>query len=159
MDCCSEEKRKLIEEIGVRFEQVHQLSPLAARIYAIMILSPKDGHTFDEILDITCASKSSVSTHLNHLLQLKKVEYFTKPGDRKRYFRASTYYLKNTLEEYHASVSEELKLIDKIIEFNKNNNNQKFESTGQIALLFREYLSSQRKNIENAIHKMSKIEI
>ena len=58
MDCCSEEKRKLIEEIGVRFEQVHQLAPLAARIYAIMILSPKDGHTFDEILNITLASKS-----------------------------------------------------------------------------------------------------
>jgi len=159
MDCCSEEKRKLIEEIGVRFEQVHQLAPLAARIYALMILSPKDGHTFDEILNITLASKSSVSTHLNHLLQLKKVEYFTKTGDRKRYFRTSTYYLKNTLEEYHASVSEELRLIDKIIEFNKNNNNQKFQSTGQIALLFREYLSSQRNNIENVINKMSKIEI
>ncbi|SFB74100.1 transcriptional regulator [Zunongwangia sp. SCSIO 43204] len=159
MNCCSEEKGKLIEEIGVRFEQVHQLAPLAARIYAIMILSPKDGHTFDEILSITKASKSSVSTHLNHLLQLKKVEYFTKPGDRKRYFRASTYYLKNTLEEYHVNITEEIKLIDKIINFNKTNNTQKFQNTGQIALLFREYLESQKVNIESVINKMSKIEI
>ena len=159
MNCCSEEKGKLIEEIGVRFEQVHQLAPLAARIYAIMILSPKDGHTFDEILLITKASKSSVSTHLNHLLQLKKVEYFTKPGDRKRYFRASTYYLKNTLEEYHVNITEEIKLIDKIINFNKTNNTQKFQNTGQIALLFREYLESQKVNIESVINKMSKIEI
>ncbi len=159
MNCCSEEKGKLIEEIGVRFEQVHQLAPLAARIYAIMILSPKDGHTFDEILLITKASKSSVSTHLNHLLQLKKVEYFTKTGDRKRYFRASTYYLKNTLEEYHVNITEEIKLIDKIINFNKTNNTQKFQNTGQIALLFREYLESQKVNIESVINKMSKIEI
>ena len=89
----------------MRFEQVHQLAPLAARIYAIMILSPKDGHTFDEILSITKASKSSVSTHLNHLLQLKKVEYFTKPGDRKRYFRASKRYLINTLQENLESIT------------------------------------------------------
>ncbi|MDN3596079.1 GbsR/MarR family transcriptional regulator [Zunongwangia endophytica] len=157
MSCCSEEKSQLIEEIGVHFEQIHQLAPLAARIYAIMILSPKDGHTFDEILEITSASKSSVSTHLNHLLQLKKIEYFTKSGDRKRYFRASTFYLKNTLEEYHLNISEEIKLMDKIINFNTKNNNQKFQMNGQTALLFREYLESQKLNIENVIQKMSKI--
>lgn len=158
MSCCSQEKKKLIEEIGVHFEQVHQLPPLAARIYAIMILSPKDGHTFDEILEITSASKSSVSTHLNNLLHLKKVEYFTKPGDRKRYFRASSYYLKNTLIEYKNSITEELRMMDKVIEFNKRNNLKHFEKNGEISQLFKEYLIKQRENIQDVIEKMSNID-
>src|SRR5690606_23682612 len=33
-----------------------------------------------------CASKSTISTHLNHLTDLKRIVYFTKPGDRKKYY-------------------------------------------------------------------------
>ena len=158
MKVCSEEKRKLIEEIGVHFEQVHQLSPLAARIYAVLILSPNDGHTFEEIMEITKASKSSVSTQLNLLLQLRKVEYFTKSGDRKRYFRTDKMYLKYVLEEYLETVSEELRLVEKITQFNSTYNKSKFKRTGKIALLFNEYLKSQRSNIERTIDKMARLE-
>ncbi|MEP3838408.1 MAG: transcriptional regulator, partial [Algibacter sp.] len=35
---------------------------------------------------VLCASKSTISTHLNHLQDLNKIEYFTKTGDRKKYF-------------------------------------------------------------------------
>lgn len=155
MEGCSAEKKKLIEEIGVRFERDHQISPLAARIYAIMILSPNDGNTFEEILEITGASKSSVSTQLNLLLQLKKVEYFTKSGDRKRYFRANKLYLKNTLEEYLENISEEINLIEKITLFNATYNKNKFKKTGEITILFKDYLTSQRKNIKVTINKMA----
>jgi len=155
MNCCSLEKRKLIEEIGLHFEKNQQLSPLAARIYAMMILSPADGHTFDEILSTTEASKSSVSTQLNLLLQLKKVEYFTKTGDRKRYFRTNSMYLKSTLEDYHQSISEEINLIEKIIGFNKTNNTEKFQQDGDVAIIFKDYLSVQKENIKNAIQKIS----
>ena len=157
MECCSEEKKKLIEEIGLHFEKLNQMAPLAARIYAMMILSPSDGHTFDEILEITQASKSSVSTQLNLLLQLKKVEYFTKSGDRKRYFRANRSYLKITLEDYYSSISEEIELVDKIINFNSTNNQEKFEKSGKISLLFRDYLGHQKENIQNTIKKMSQL--
>ena len=132
---CSEYKKKLIEEIGLHFELTHQISPLAARIYAIMILSPYDGHTFDEILEITQASKSSVSTQLNLLVQLKKVEYFTKPGDRKRYFRASKKYLVNTLEEHVQTINQEIKMVNKIAEFNAEFNKHKYEEHGQFSIL------------------------
>ncbi|HIB37054.1 transcriptional regulator [Mesonia sp.] len=154
---CSEYKKKLIEEIGLHFEQTHQVSPLAARIYAIMILSPYDGHTFDEILEITCASKSSVSTQLNLLVQLKKVEYFTKPGDRKRYFRASKKYLINTLEEHVQTINQEIKMIDKIAEFNAEFNKEKYKEHGQFSILFKEYLTNQKKNMLETIEKMSKL--
>ncbi|ADF50654.1 MAG: transcriptional regulator [Zunongwangia sp.] len=156
MECCSEEKKKLIEEVGLHFEKAKQMSPLAARIYAIMILSPYDGHTFDEILEMTCASKSSVSTQLNLLLQLKKVEYFTKSGDRKRYFRASKSYLINTLKEDLERVKEEIALINKITEFNSLYNQHKYEEHGVISVLFRAYLIKQQGNMKDTIEKMSK---
>ena len=156
MECCSEEKKKLIEEVGLHFEKAKQMSPLAARIYAIMILSPYDGHTFDEIIEMTCASKSSVSTQLNLLLQLKKVEYFTKSGDRKRYFRASKSYLINTLKEDLERVKEEIALINKITEFNSLYNQHKYEEHGVISVLFRAYLIKQQGNMKDTIEKMSK---
>ncbi|SHG28271.1 hypothetical protein SAMN05444483_1085 [Salegentibacter echinorum] len=158
MNCCSPEKRKLIEEVGVHFEKVHQIAPLAARIYAIMILSPNDGNTFEEIMSITEASKSSVSTQLNLLIQLKKVEYFTKSGDRKRYFKASRMYLKNTLMEYQDAISEEIKLIEKITRFNSIYNQEKFKRTGEVTMLFKDYLIKQEENLQETIGKMSKIQ-
>jgi len=154
---CSEHKKKLIEEVGLHFEKAKQMSPLAARIYAIMILSPYDGHTFDEILEMTCASKSSVSTQLNLLLQLKKVEYFTKSGDRKRYFRASKSYLINTLKEDLERVKEEIALINKITEFDSLYNQHKYEEHGVISVLFRAYLIKQQGNMKDTIEKMSKL--
>jgi len=158
MDCCSPEKQKLIEEIGLHFEKNQNLAPLAARIYAIMILSPNEGHTFEEIKQITDASKSSVSTQLNLLMQTKKVDYFTKTGDRKRYFRASKTYLKNTLKEYLENISEEIKMVDKIIKFNSTYNSEKFEKDGHIPKMFRNYLIAQKENLENSIQKVSEHE-
>lgn len=155
---CSAEKCKLIEEIGVHFEKTNQLAPLAARIYAIMILSPKEGHTFDEIMEITEASKSSVSTQLNLLLQLKKVEYFTKTGDRKRYFRGNRMYLQNTLESYLATISEEIKMVEKITEFNSIHNPEKYKKTGKVPLLFKDYLLRQEENLKQTIAKISEIQ-
>jgi len=157
MDSCSPEKKKLIEEIGVHFEKVHNLAPLAARIYVIMILSPNDGHTFDEIIQITEASKSSVSTQLNLLLQMNKVEYFTKPGDRKRYFRASKTYLKNTLIEHLDQINKDIRLVEKVHDFNKAFNKEKFENNSGVTLLYKEYLIAQKINLENTIDKMNKI--
>ena len=158
MDCCSPEKQKLIEEVGLHFEKSKQLAPLAARIYAIMVLSPSDGHTFEEIMTITDASKSSVSTQLNLLMQTKKVEYFTKPGERKRYFRTSKTYLKNTLKDYHDDISEELIILDKIIDYKSSKDHDKFKHNGQIPTLLMEYLSAQKENLERIIQRVSEIE-
>lgn len=158
MDCCSPEKQKLIEEAGMHFEKTQNLSPLASRIYAIMILSPEEGHTFDEIMQITEASKSSVSTQLNLLMQTKKVDYFTKSGDRKRYFRASRKYLHNTLKEYLDNISEEIKMVDKIIKFNTTNNSEKFEKDGHIPKMFLDYLQAQKENLETTIQRVTEFE-
>jgi len=80
------EKQALVERLGVFMEQKEQLAPLAARILSYIVLTGKTGTTFEDLVRILCASKSTISTHLNHLADLKRVVYFTKPGDRKKYY-------------------------------------------------------------------------
>ncbi|PQJ76824.1 GbsR/MarR family transcriptional regulator [Polaribacter glomeratus] len=80
------EKMALVEKLGVHLENREQLAPVAARILSYIILTGKKGTTFDDMVTILCASKSTISTHLNHLQDLKKIQYFTKTGDRKKYF-------------------------------------------------------------------------
>ena len=76
----------LVEKLGVHLENREQLAPVAARILSYIILTGKQGTTFEDMVTILCASKSTISTHLNHLQDLKKIVYFTKTGDRKKYF-------------------------------------------------------------------------
>ncbi|MBU2928127.1 GbsR/MarR family transcriptional regulator [Winogradskyella psychrotolerans] len=80
------EKMALVEKLGVHLEKREHLAPVAARILSYIILTGKQGTTFEDMVKILCASKSTISTHLNHLQDLNKIVYFTKTGDRKKYF-------------------------------------------------------------------------
>ncbi|TXD49946.1 GbsR/MarR family transcriptional regulator [Polaribacter sp. IC073] len=80
------EKMALVEKLGVHLENREHLAPVAARILSYIILTGKKGTTFEDMVTILCASKSTISTHLNHLQDLNKIVYFTKTGDRKKYF-------------------------------------------------------------------------
>lgn len=80
------EKQDLVERLGVFMEQKEQLAPLAARILSYIVLTGKNGTTFEDLVRNLSASKSTISTHLNHLSDLKRLVYFTKPGDRKKYY-------------------------------------------------------------------------
>ncbi len=158
MDKPSKEKIELIEEIGVLFEQTHDdLTPLAARINVMMILSPSDGNTFEEIVQMTKASKSSVSNQLKLLLHLKRVEYFTKTGDRKRYFRASKEYLKLRLEEHLDKITKEIELVQRLNKFNKEHNPEKFLKNEPLSNLFKDYLFAQERNLQTTIAKMCQL--
>lgn len=153
---CSQEKRKLVERIGIHFEQEMDLSPLAARILGLLILSPSEDLSFEDITKITCASKSSISTNINLLLQLKSIEYFTKPGDRKRYFKASRNHLKLALNDTLAKVGKELEVLQLIDDFNngcEKESNHKF----QVRSLYKEYLKHQEENLKNTLKKISEI--
>lgn len=151
----SKEKRNLIEEVGLQIQGKHNFTPLAARIYAILILSPAGGCTFENLINLTKASKSSVSTNLNLLVQLKYVEFFTKSGDRKRYFRTTQHYLRHTLEEYLALIEKELEVVEKINKFNCIHNPEKFQKNESLGLIFQHYLKSQKENLKTTIDKMA----
>lgn len=81
-----QEKQDLVERLGVFMEQKEQLAPVAARILSYIVLTGKTGTTFEDLVRDLCASKSTISTHLNHLADLKRIVYYTKTGDRKKYY-------------------------------------------------------------------------
>ncbi len=80
------EKKRLVELLGVYFEQEKQNPPLASRILAMLILNGDRGTTFEQLVSELEASKGTISTHLNSMIAQQRIGYFTKSGDRKRYY-------------------------------------------------------------------------
>jgi len=112
-----EEQKSLVEELGVYFHNLEDMSPLSARIFSLLILIGEEGTCFDELVENLGASKSSISVNLN-LLQTKGViRYFTRTGDRKRYFIISEDYIINRLESKIKEWKAEKALHERILSF------------------------------------------
>jgi DNA-binding transcriptional ArsR family regulator len=80
--------KELVEKIGVVVEKAGS-QPAVGRVLACLLVSDPPQKTFDEIHKYLGLSKSAVSNALNLLMSKEIVDYFTVPGDRKRYFRLS----------------------------------------------------------------------
>jgi DNA-binding transcriptional regulator GbsR (MarR family) len=114
------EIKKLTEELGVYFEQNKVLSPLSARIFSMLILTDKDGLSFDQLIEGLDSCKSSISTNLQLLQATGRIVYFTKPGERKRYFKVSPNDIFDQLEKKIEQWETEKKMHLKVYEFKKN---------------------------------------
>lgn len=64
------------------------LSPVSARIYIYLLLSPQHEVTFEEFTGYFKVSKSAVSNALKYLMTMDMVSAKTKDGQRRRYFSA-----------------------------------------------------------------------
>jgi len=155
MKSASEQHKELIEEIGMGVEERAGLSPLASRIYALLTMSSENGLTFDDIKETIEASKSSISVNINVLLQLKYVEYYTKPGDRKRYFKVSKYFQLKFLELYLESLDKQITLVDKINNYNKEFQKEKFVNEKSLGIITQDYLTKMRVLVSETINKIS----
>lgn len=101
-------------------EVLYNYSPLTSKLYTFLLFSGmRDGVTFDEIVEKLNASKSSISTSLNILLNANQIEQFNKIDERKRYFRIHPRYLTNRLETIRKAIEKELYLTNKLQEFNE----------------------------------------
>ncbi|GAA0743694.1 MULTISPECIES: GbsR/MarR family transcriptional regulator [Flavobacteriaceae] len=133
-DICSK-KMALVEKLGVHLESREKLAPVAARIMSYVILTGKRGSTFDEMVEVLCASKSTISTHLNHLQDLKKIEYFTKTGDRKKYFIINKdsvlHHINEMIKEWEevATLHKEMKAYKETINEHITDEDEKFDLT------------------------------
>jgi DNA-binding transcriptional regulator GbsR (MarR family) len=116
-------KKELVERLGVHFEETDHFAPLAARIIAYIILSGKKGSTFDELVTNLCASKSTISTHLTNLQSLKRVGYYTKTGDRKKYYVVNRDRIIKNIDEMIAKWSTQKELHQEIKAYKKEMNN------------------------------------
>ncbi|POY37889.1 hypothetical protein C3K47_04995 [Solitalea longa] len=84
-DNLTDEQKAVIEKVGVMYQKTG-LSPAAARILSLLMVVDEAELTFEEICSALHLSKSAVSTAINSLLLMERIDFHTKPGDRKRYF-------------------------------------------------------------------------
>jgi DNA-binding transcriptional regulator GbsR (MarR family) len=94
----TEEQLQLVEKLGLVFEGPG-LQPAAARVAALLVVSDTLELTFDDIREVLNLSKSATSNAINLLLNVHRIEYITKPGDRRRYFRSNLARWKSMMKE------------------------------------------------------------
>ncbi len=150
----NDKQMQLVEKVGISLEESIKLSPLASRIYSLLILSSYDGLTFEEIRLLMQASKSSISVNINLLLKLDYITSYTKPGDRKRYFRLSKYSSLVSLEVYLKDIVKEVELIDEINCFNKEHHVEKYIDEISLGEIFHNYLLNKQQLVEDTIEKI-----
>jgi len=80
-------QKELVEKLGVFYEK-SGMQPASCRVMALLLVADQTELTFEEIQQSLSISKSATSGAINLLLTVNRVEYITRPGERKRYFRA-----------------------------------------------------------------------
>ena len=109
----STKQKELIERIGIFLE--HQgLPPAMARISGLLLVSDRLELTFEEIYTTLNISKSAASNSISLLLNTHRIEYITKPGDRKRYFKVRIDQWEKMLMERFQGFSDYIALIQEI---------------------------------------------
>ncbi|MGS2763371.1 GbsR/MarR family transcriptional regulator [Sinomicrobium sp. M5D2P9] len=163
-DKLENEKCNLVEELGVYFEKNEAFSPLSARIFSIMVLTGAGGVTFEELLEKLEASKSSVSTNLQLLQSQGKITYFTKTGDRKRYFKIAPDQMLVRLDEKIEQWKKEKQLLQKVHCYKTKYMQNSGEDADKVGLMFNEHyikfteemlnnLTRLREDISNTINQ------
>jgi len=153
-------KNKLIEELGVHFETEYDIPPLAARILANLVLTDEDGLTFEDCLLKRGASKSSISTSLNLLLQMDFVKYFTKSGDRKRYFKIAeknTFFIKK-LDRSLKQLERESNMLHKLTEYNEQFRPEKYKENKNKKTVYTKCLKEMTATLKTTIAELKKQE-
>ncbi len=117
----TKKQKELIERIGIFMEQ-QGLPPAVARICGLLMVSDRLELTFEEIYSTLNISKSAASNAINLLLNSHKIEYITKPGDRKRYFKVCIDQWEKMLKERLQGFSSYISLVEEI-------HNQRTKST------------------------------
>ena len=142
--------QKLFCSLVKHYSKTYDLPPLAGKIYAYLLFDvARDGLTFDDMVDIFSASKSSVSTSLNLLLSNKLVSDINKLDERKRYFVINEDFVKIRMKEIADRLSEEVKIVTEL---------QKFYTGKSEVILGKSeaYKNVLKKNIENIEESLSK---
>jgi DNA-binding transcriptional regulator GbsR (MarR family) len=152
------ERDEFIELFGIHFESVYNLPPLCSRILGLLNIDAcKTGLTFEQIVERMGASKSSVSTNLNFLLQMGKINYYTLRGDRKKYFKPSPF--SERFANYLKILENEKKIIDKLILYREKTMDSPEERMNlEHAKTYKSHMIKVEKLIKETITEIIEIE-
>lgn len=153
------EREEIIELYGNHFEKLYNIPPLASRILGTLIIDGcKTGLTFESLVEKMSASKSSISTNLNLLLKMDKISYFTKTGDRKKYFKPAN--LSERLANFHKLIDYEMVIIDRMINYREATASCPEEKCNlENVKAYRNHLIEVGKVFTQTISEFKKIEI
>lgn len=158
------EKRKkdLIEKLGVYIEVERKVPPIAARILATLIINGCKGTTFDQLVTDLEASKSTISTHLSNLELQNSIIYFTKCGDRKRYYTIKPGYITRKIRSLSEQWSREIELQKEIISYKNDFNRAQHKDENHLPVAFHEqslhFLESTLEYLEKQLIIFQNIE-
>ena len=130
---------KKVEKIGIMIEQTGQ-APMPGRIVAYLMLSEPPYRDFYDIQAFLKASKSSISTALNQLMQAGVVNYITFSGDRKRYFQINTKGLAEVIKDQYKKGKLINDMIMETLQHRKNSEFQRFSRELKEVIDFSTYI-------------------
>lgn len=119
----SEQQRHMVEEVGRYFEK-QGFQPVAGRVLGLLLAMDKEVYTFEEITEELGISKSSTSVALRNLEIRGNIEYFTFPGDRKRYYRIRTVNPTVLIDEFEDKMNQFLRIHKSILNLKEDTNSR-----------------------------------
>ncbi|MDF1675093.1 MAG: MarR family transcriptional regulator [Vicingaceae bacterium] len=128
----------LLEKATVVHEKLGH-TPASSQILALLLISDQVELTFDQIRNTLNLSKSATSNALNMLIQMGRIEYITKMGDRKRYFRSLIGGWKNKFKEINKNTFELNNLFKEILQ-NRTKSTLDFNYSLQEFIDFMDYM-------------------
>ncbi|MGO4710414.1 transcriptional regulator [Chryseobacterium sp. 2TAF14] len=142
---------KIFQDAVKFYGTVLNLPPLASKIYSYLIFDfDKVGITFDEFVEVFSASKSSVSTSINLLLNAELIIDINKMDERKRYFFANDDYKKIRFEKIVQKMQDELKLMEDLKNFRKTEHKEDDERIE----VYKALLNKSISNIQESLNKL-----
>ena len=142
----------LFKEITEHYELHYKLQPLTARIYALLVFNNcQYGLTFDDLIEIFQASKSSISHSVNTLIELNFIEQLKKVNERKRFFRVNKDLFLMRLEDVYKRLQREKYINIELQKYRNNNDPSLFDQSAVTLYLSHldEVTASIHKTIEN----------
>jgi len=135
------------------------MAPVAARILATLILTGKQGITFENLVCELGASKSTISTHLTTLQAATRITYYTKSGDRKKYFILIPDVMIQSMEEMLKTWNSERELHLEIINYKQEVNKTLPKNSDEYFDLefhteYMEFIDQASTSIENLKRKL-----
>lgn len=142
---------KIFQDAVKFYGTILNLPPLASKIYSYLIFDfDKVGITFDEFVEVFSASKSSISTNLNLLINSELIIDVNKMDERKRYFFANDDYKKIRFEKIVQKMQDELKLLDDLKNFRKTEHKEDDERIE----VYKALLNKNITNIQESLNKL-----
>lgn len=144
-------EKELYMEMVRFYGETLNLPPLSAKIYAYLIFDfERKGICFEEFVEVFSASKSSVSSNLNLLLNADLIIDFNKINERKRFFTINENYIQIRFTTIINRMKREVSILDKLNDYRNITDEtvmQRFEN-------YKSLLNKNIQNIEETLHKI-----